>query len=346
MSHRYYIVYASLCVLLAAFFPAMFAAKQERSFSKWYVYSVLLFPVALIHSFLLKKPRHYVNVFFHDKENPSKIKKKAFRTVPTEQKRVLVTPSYIYKVFFSKLLFGAFVGIVFFALARAFVYDTQTLRVASVLFAVIFSAFLSMVEICRFSRLPMIADEITKRTLFIGAISICCSLPIILIKSFILDNIVSERHMPAVMFLCIMISFGLFLVLLFRIQRIFYCVFNKFSDYCLISIASYGVFAACSLIWLSISGLQKYVYLFAMPMQIFSIEYLSGVEYIEKLSNIYSSALVHLFIAVILLLSGLLCRRYKRKELEFRVEYRSKAFRMSRKPILRRHIPNLQIKQQ
>ncbi len=342
MSLRYYFVYSSLCVFLAAFLPAMVAAKRERSFSKWYVYSVLLFPIALIHSFVLKKPRHYVNVFFHDKENPSKIKKKTFRTVPTEQKKILVVPSYIYKVFFSKLLFGAFVGIVLFALFRAFVYDTQTLRVSCVLFAVLFSAFLSAVELCRFSRFPIIADEITKRALMFGAISICCSLPIILIKSLILDNIVSASHMPAVMFLCMIISFGAFLILLFRVQRIFYSVFNKFSDYCLISIASYGIFAACSLIWLSISGLQKYIYLFAMPMQIFSIEYLSGVDYIEKLSQIYSSALVHLFIAVILLLSGLLCRRYKRKEFEFRVEYRSKAFRMSRKPILRRHIPSLQ----
>lgn len=337
-------LYTSLCVLLGAFFPAMVAAKRERSFSKWYVYSVLLFPVALIHSFLLKNPYHYVNVFFHDKENPSKIKKKSFQTVPTEQKKVLVTPSYIYKVFFSKLLFGAFVGVVFFALARAFVYDTETLRVACVLFAILFSVFLSAVELCRFSRFPMIADEITKRALIFCAVSICCSFPIILLKILLLDNIVPEKHMGAVMFLCMILSFGAFLFLLFRVQRIFYSVFNKFSDYCLISIASYGIFAACSLIWLSISGLQKYIYLFAMPMQIFNTQYLSGVEYIEKLTYIYSSALVHLFIAVVLLLSGLLCRRYKKKEFEFRVEYRSKAFRMSRKPILRRHVPNLQMK--
>ena len=190
----------------------------------------------------------------------------------------------------------------------------------------------------------MIADEITKRALIFGAISICCSLPVILLKLLVLDNIVQGKHMPAVMFLCMMLSFGIFLLLLFRMQRIFYSVFNKFLDYCFISIASYGIFAACSLIWLSISGLQKYIYLFALPMQIFSIEYLSGVTYIEEMSHIYSSALVHLFVAVILLLSGLLCRRYKRKEFEFRVEYRSKAFRMSRKPILRRHIPNLQRK--
>lgn len=338
MSPRYYIVYTSLCVLLAAFFPAVVAAKSERSFSKWYMYSVWLFPIALIHSFLLKKPRHYVNVFFHDKENPSKIKKKTFSKVPAGQKKIWVNPSYVYKVFLSKLLFGALAGVVLFALYRAFVYDTKSLRISCVLFAVIFSAFFSTVEICRLSRAPMIADEITKRTLIFGAISICCSLPVILIKSFILDTIVPDRHIPAVMFLCIMLSFGLFLILLFRVQRVFYSVFNKFSDYCLISIASYGIFAACSLIWLSISGLQKYIYLFAMPMQIFTTQYLSGVQYIEKLPSIYSSALVHLFIAVILLLSGLLCRRYKRKEFEFRVEYRSKAFRMSRKPILRRHI--------
>ena len=342
MAHRYYIVYTTLCVLLAAFFPAMVAAKRERSFSKWYVYGVLLFPAALIHSFLLKKPRHYVNVFFHDKETPSEIKKKTFQRVPTEQKQVLVTPSYIYKVFFSKLLFGAFVAIAFFALSRAFVYDTEALRVSCILFAVLFSTFLSAVEMCRFSRFPMIADEITKRALIFSVISICCSLPVILIKALVLDNLVAEKYMPAVMFFCMMLSFGAFLFLLFRVQRIFYSVFNKFSDYCLISIASYGIFAAYSLIWLSISGLQKYIYLFAMPMQIFSTQYLSGVEYIVRLSYIYSSALVHLFIAVILLLSGLLCRRYKRKEFEFRVEYRSKAFRMSRKPILRRHIPNLQ----
>lgn len=341
MSLRYYFVYTSLCVFLAAFVPAMIAAKRERHFSHWYVYSVFLLPIAFVHSLLLKKPIHYINVFTHSKAVPSAIKKKTYKAVPAEQKRILVTPSYIYKVFFSKLLFGAFVALTLFALFRTIVYDTKSLRITCVVFGVAFSTFMSIVEICRFSRFPLIADEVTKRALMIGAISITCSLPVVLLKKLVLDNLLPEIYAPLSMFLCTVVSFGAFLLLLFKMQRIYYSIFAKFSDYCLISIAAYGIFAAVSLIWLSVSAIQRYIYIFAMPMQIFNLEYLAGVDYIGKLSYIYSSALVHLFIALMLLFSGILCRKFKRKEFEYRVEYRSKAFRMSRKPILRRHLPNL-----
>ena len=81
----------------------------------------------------------------------------------------------------------------------------------------------------------------------------------------------------------------------------------------------------------------------AMPMQVLSLDNLGDIStYIPDLSYIYSSALAHFFVEVIILLSGLMCRNYKEKELAARIEYRTNAFRMSRKRILRRHIPNME----
>ena len=81
-----------------------------------------------------------------------------------------------------------------------------------------------------------------------------------------------------------------------------------------------------------------------MQMQLFNFTYFSGVEYIDKMSTIYLSATTHLIVALLLLLSGLRCSAFKKKELTYRVEYRTKAFRTSLKPALYRHIPKTGIK--
>ena len=338
MALRYYFAYSSLCVLLAAFFPAMLAANKDRRFSKWYIYSAVLLPVALLHAIFLKKPVHLVTVYTHSKSNPTHMHKKTYKAVPKGKKNIVVSPKYIYAVFFSKLIFGAFMGIVLFAIFRTFVYDTKTLRLASVIFAALFSLFLSMVEICRLSRFPLIADEITKRAIIIAGISLMCSLPFFLLKTFVFDKTL-PAYSDFLMFACTVSSFALFVVFLLKRQNYYYAFFYKFSDYCVISMCAYAIFSAVTLIWMSIYDIRNFIHAIAMPMQIFNPKYLSGVGYIDNISYIYSSAFVHLFIEIVILFSGLSCRSFKRKELLYRVEYRTKAFRMSRKPILRRHIP-------
>lgn len=335
----YYYAYGTLGVLLAAFIPGIIAAGRERRFSKWYLYGILLFPAAFIHSLFLKKPVHKINVIIHDKENPAKVKRKSYSTVAKEKKKITVSPKYIYMVFFSKLIFGAFVAFSVFAVFRTFVYGTDNLRRACVLFAILFSVLLSVVELCRYSRLPRMADEITKRALIMLAFSVVCSLPIFLIKTFLLDKVVEEYQINFATSVCILISLVVFIVLLTRKQQLYYSVFNRFSDYCMLSIFAYAIYAAITLIWMSMSQVRHLTLAVAMPAQILNIEYFSDVTFLGKLSSIYSAALVHLCIAALLFVSGLVCKGNKRKELERRIEYRSKAFRMSRKGILRRHIP-------
>lgn len=337
----YRLAYGTLAVLLAAFIPGIIAAGKERRFSRWYIYGFFLPLVAFVHSLLLKKPIHKINVITHDKENPTKRKRKSYRAVPAEKKKITISPKYIYMVFFSKLIFGAFVALSVFAAFRAFVQGTDSLKLACTIFAVVFSVLLSIVELCRFSRFPRMADEITKRALITVMISVVSSLPIYLIKKFVLDSIVPQNYSDFVRFVCTIVSFVIFIALLMRKQQLYYSVFARFSDYCMLSICAYAIFAAISLIWMSISEISRLIYAVAMPMQIFNMGYFEGVEIIGKLSYIYSTAFVHLCIVVFLLFSGLMCKRYKRKELEARIEYRSKAFRMSRKRILRRHIRKL-----
>lgn len=337
----YNFAYGTLLVLLAAFIPGIIAAGKEYRFSKWYIYGFFLLPVAVVHSLILKKPIHIINVITHDKENPTKRKKKPYRAVPAEKKKITISPKYIYMVFFSKLIFGAFVALSVFALFRAFVQGTDSLKLTCMIFAVVFSVLLSIVELCRFSSFPRMADEITKRALITVLISVVSSLPIYVIKKFVLDNIVPESHSDFVRFVCAVVSFVIFIALLMRKQQLYYSVFARFSDYCMLSVFAYAIFAAISLIWMSISEISRLIYAVAMPMQIFNMGYFEGVEIIAKLSYIYSSAFVHLCIVVFLLFSGLMCKKYKRKELEARIEYRSRAFRMSRKRILRRHIRKL-----
>ena len=327
-----------LSLIIASYIPAMIAAYRNRRFSKWYVYALVLFPVALFHSILLKKPQHTINVYRYDKTSPLQRNKNTYLKVPVEKKRQLFSPGYVCMVFVSKLIFGAFMALALFALFRTFVKDTASLRFICCVFALLFSMLLSVVQMCGFSRFPIIADEITKRAIMICAISIACSLPLFLIKNLVLD-ILMTKHSEFLMFVCTLASFGLFLFLMLRMQSYYYSIFYKFSDYCVLSVCAYAIFTAITLIWMSISDIRAFIYAIAMPMQIFNLNYLSGVDYIENISYIYSSAFVNLFIEIIILFSGLLCRNYKKKELAYRVEYRTKAFRMSQKRVLRRHIP-------
>lgn len=330
----YYIACAVLVFIIAGFFPAMVATCKQHRFGKWYLYSVALFPVALVHSVLLKKPLHCARIYIHDKNDPSKRRKKVYKIVPVEKKRRFVSPTYMCAVFFSKLIFGAFAAIVFFALFRTFVRDTSLLRITCLNFAVVLSLFLSVVEICGFSIFPVMADEITKRALIFTFYSAVCSLPLFAVKTFVLDKLIPQ-YSEFFAFAISITAFALFLILILRKQQMYYSFFGKFSGYCGISMMAYAVYAAITLIMLSLSLTRDFVCAAALPMRVLSLQ--PVLEY--NLTSIYSAALMHFFIELIILFSGLSCRAYKQREMEARIEYRSNAFRMSRKRILRRHIP-------
>ena len=342
MISAYYFLYGTLGVLLAAYIPGIIAAEKEHRFSVWYIYGVLLLPVAIVHSLLLKKPTHLINVFTHDKNDPLKRKKQSYALIPREKRKFYFSPKHIYIVFFSKLLFGAFVAFSVFAVFRTLVYGTESLRRACAVFAILFAVMLAIVELCRYSRLPLIADEITKRALIIISYSIVCSLPFYLLKVFVADVFFTQRYANLAGFLLSMASSILFVVLLLKRERVYYSFFSRFSEYCLLSMCAYAMYAAISLVWMSVTNFRDLVYLLSMPAQLFNMNYISEIKVLERLPYIYSSALVHLIIEGILFISGLLCRGFKRKEMEFRIEYRSKAFRMSRKRVLRRHIPKIE----
>ena len=338
----YYLVVAILVLVIAAFVPAIIAACKDLHFSKWYIYALLLFPIALVHSLIVKKSGfvHTIGVLTDDKTSPSGRKKKVYRALPLKNQSREVSPLFICAVFFSKLIFGAFVALSFFALFRTFVSDIPFLRTACINFAIVFSVMLSIVQIYGFSRFPVLADEITKRALIISFYSILCSLPLFLIKEFVLDK-AFDKYKDFFTFLCSAVAMVIFVLMLLKRQRFYYSVFAKFSDYCIISICAYAIYAAISLIVLSTDLTRPLINAFAMPMQVLNLENLGNISYIPDLSYIYSSALAHFCVAIIILLSGILCRNYKEKEVLARVEYRSAAFRMNRKRILRRHIPNV-----
>ncbi|MBQ3022402.1 MAG: hypothetical protein IJD91_03655 [Clostridia bacterium] len=338
----YYMVIAVLVLVILAFIPAIIAACKDLHFSKWYIYSLFLFPIALVHSIIIKRSGfiHTIGVLTTDSKNPADRKKKVYKALPIKDQCRRVSPIFICAVFFSKLIFGAFVALSFFALFRTVNSDIAFLRTACINFAIIFSLMLSIVQICGFSRLPVFADEITKRALIISFYSIVCSLPLYLIKEFVLDKSFA-KYADFFTFLCAAVSMLVFIRAILRRQRVYYSAFSRFSDYCVLSIASYAIYAAISLILLSMTAVRPYINTVAMPMQVLSLENLGDISYIPDLSYIYSSALAHFFVEIVILLSGLLCRNFKEKEVAARVEYRTTAFRMSRKRILRRHIPNM-----
>lgn len=338
MFSAYYFLYGTLALLLIAYIPAMIAAGKEKSFTKWYAYGVLLLPVAFIHSLLLKKPQHRVKIFTHDEKNPTKRTKKSYPLVPKAKKEISISPKYLYMVFFSKFIFGVFVAFSVFAIFRTIVHGTDTLMQACAVFAILFSVMLSIVELSRLSKFPHIADEITKRALIMIACSVVCSLPLYLLKTYVAEAVFPDKYADFVKFIFVLTSFGVFIALILRRQRIFYSAFSHFRDYTILSMCAYAIFAAISLVWMSSADNRELIYAAAMPTQVFNMEYLSDTKVIGNLSYIYSSAALHLLVEGIIFVSGLLCRGFKRKEMEYRVEYRSQAFRMSRKRILRRHI--------
>lgn len=337
----YYIACIILGLITAAFVPAMIAANKQCRFSKWYLYSLCLFPFALVHAILLRKPSYLIRVYMSDKNDPSVRKQRLYGSVPVEKRRRSIVPAHICAVFFSKLIFGAFIALAFFALFRTFVYDTPLLRVTCANFAIVFSVLLSIVEICELSRIPMIADEITKRALFILLYSVLCSLPLFLFKTFVLDKTLAQ-YSAFFTFLCAAVSMTIFILLVLKRQRVYYSFFSRFFDYCTISVLAYAIYAAITLILLSIPLGRHYINAVAMPMQVSNLKNLADNIHIHNLSYIYSSALAHLLVEIIIFFSGLSCRNFKRKELEARIEYRTAAFRMSRKRILRRHIPKME----
>ncbi len=328
-----------LGMLLLGFISAMIAASKNHSFIRWYTFGALLFPVALIYAIRLHKPVRIVNIL--SSADLSDRRKKSYRKVSTEKRRIRkLSASYFAAVLFTKAIFGAFLGVTAFAIIRTYCPNTLTLRSICVIFATLFTILMSLTEIMGFSKLPIIADEITKRALQMFVISAVSSLPMFFISKLITTNILF--HTEFVRFLFTLGAFVIFLILLFRLQRRYYSRFSKFFDYCILSIFSYIVFSATTLVIISISkGLRKILFAMAMQMQLFNFTYFSGVEYIDKMSTIYLSAIIHLFIVLILLLSGLQCRTFRKKELAYRVEYRTKAFRTSQKPALYRHIPKV-----
>ncbi len=338
-----FILFAGILVLIiVAFIPAIIAACKDLRFSKWYIYSFFLFPIALVHSLVIRKSHfvHTIGVYTSDEKNPSGRKKKVYKALAVKDQDRKISPLYICAVFFSKLIFGAFVGLSFFALFRVLNSDIEFLVMTCTNFAIAFSILLSVVQICGFSRFPVIADEVTKRAIIILFYSVLCSLPFYLIKKYALASF--DKYNDFFTFLCAATSMLIFVYVLLRRQRIYYRVFSKFTDYCVISMASYVIYAAMSLILLSMSEVRPYINMVAMPMQVLSLENLGEIaRAVPDISYIYSSALAHLVVELILLLSGILCRDFKRKELEARVEYRTNAFRISRKRILRRHISNM-----
>ncbi len=332
--------YCISCVVLAliilAFIPAMVASQKNRPFVRWYVYGILLFPAALIHSILIKKPIRLINIYSSTEDRSRKIK--TYKALPIKKNNRKLSFSYVVMVFFAKLLFGMLVAFMAFAIIRTYTPDSLTLRWTAVCFAGILAAMLSVTEIFGFSRVPYIADEMTKRSLEMLAFSVIVSAVMSGVKILITSNV--ESHLEFYRFLCTAIAFVLFCVLLFNMQRRYYRIFYGFFDYCMISVGSYIMYAAVTLVSVTLFGKGKVImYALSMPMQMFNFSYFSNVSYIDSLPLVYSAALVHAIVVLLLLLSGLQCLAYRKKELAFRVEYRSKAFRMTRRQALRRHIP-------
>ena len=75
-----------------------------------------------------------------------------------------------------------------------------------------------------------------------------------------------------------------------RKQQLYYSVFARFSDYCMLSIFAYAIFAAISLIWMSISEISRLIYAVAMPMQIFNMKYFEEMKY-EEISSILGTSI-------------------------------------------------------
>lgn len=326
------------CLILVAFIPAMIAAHKSFSFKRWYFYGLLLFPVALIHSIVVQPPVRIITVYSSGKDRTRK--KKSYRAVPVKkEKRKKHTLMTVLMVFATKLIFGAFVAFSSFALSRTYIADGALLRITCVVFAFLVSIAMTVTELMRFSRGPVIADEMSKRALVITAFSVVVSAIMSAVKILITANV--SRHHEFFRFLCTLVAFIVFVYLIINMQRGYYRRFSRFTDYCMITVGAYVMYAAVMLVMLSMIKEWRFiVYSASMPMQLFNFSYFSDIKYIDNMSAIYAAASVHAVIIVLILLSGWQCCNYKKREFAYRVEYRTKAFRMSRRPVLRRHIVN------
>ena len=325
-----------LSLIIVAFIPAMIASRKSCRFTKWYLYGIVLFPVAFVHSLLIKKPIRVITVYSTAKDGGRK--KKTYRAVPVKRNKRKLSFGYVAFVFLTKLLSGAFAAFISFAIMRMYLSDTDLLRIACSVFAVVLAAFMTVTQVFGFSRVPFIADEMTKRALIIMLFSVVISAVMSVVKILLTSNISEYREFFR--FLCTVISFAGFLFLLLKMQGYYCRIYYGFFDYCVLTVGSYGMYTSVMLVMLSVVKKWRFVvYALSMPMQMFNFSYFENINYIEQLSAIYSAAFVHIIIAVLILLSGLGCYNYRRKELLFRAEYRSKAFRMSRRQALRRHIP-------
>lgn len=323
-----------LALILAAFIPAMIAANKDYRFVKWYVYALVLFPVALVHSLKLKKPVRIVNVF-SEKSDRTRVRKR-YKKVSIQSRDLNLSFRYIAIVFLTKFLFSGFLALVAYAIMRSYNYDTLSLRITAVIFCFVMTVFLSITEIAGFSRITVFADELTKRALYFIAASALASLPMFIISRIITG--VGGNHIEFYRFLCTLISFVLLVSFVLRLQSRFYGKFYRFFDYCVLSIFSYGMYSAVMVVLMTISDLRIVANALSMPMYIFDFSYFSDVKSVSNFSGVHLAVMANLLVCALIFISGLLCKNYKKKELLSRVEYRTKAFRMSKKRTLRRHI--------
>ncbi len=330
----YIISYMVLALILLAFIPAIIAAEKGKSFSKWYIFSLLLLPVTFVRVLYLKKPVKIINIY-----NSRNGKKHPYKITEDKRNKNRISAGYLCNVFFTKLIFSVFASFVALATIRLCVPPSEHLYLVCIAFAILLAIMLSIVEIRRVSKITFLADEITKRALVIFLMSAIISVPMFFISIILAHTVV--LHHQFIRFCCTLISFVAFIILLFRSQNYYYAIFRKFFDYCILSVCAYVIFAATTLSMLSMTSLSFIPYFIAMPTQLFNFTYFNSVEYIGSLSVIYGAAAIHLLLVILLFFSGLGCRNYKKKELLERVEYRTKAFRMSQKRILRRHIPKI-----
>lgn len=325
-----------LSLIILAFIPAMIAAHKDYPFFRWYIYGLILFPVATVHGLLIKRPTCIINIYKSlDERSRSR---KSYRVVPVKKIKRKFSAGYICAVLSAKLLFSLFVAIAVYAIMRTYISDIGLLLFTGIVFWILLAICMMVVELSGYSRIPLIADEVTKRTLIILVFSVMVSFVLYFLKVFITSNI--SQHREFVRFICTAVAFIVQVVLIFLMQRRYYGAFARFFDYCILTVYAYVMFASITLVFLSLTDVFHFAFsILSMPMQLFNFSYFSDIVYIEKLPTIYSVALVHIFVVVLLLISGWQCHRYKKKEREARVEYRTKAFRMSRKRALRRHIP-------
>lgn len=323
-----------LGLILIAFVPAIIASHKNYSFTAWYFYGVIFFPIALAEAIKLKKPVRKINVLMSGEGRNRK--KKTYLKAYRKKERYISFP-FILAVFVTKLFFGLFIGLAAYALARMFFNDSPILRGIYISFSLIYAMLLSYTQICEVSTFPVLADEITKRALLIIAISAAASLPMFLLKNIITVNVSDNREF--IRFICTLSAFVIFMALVFRMQRRYYGLFAKFFDYAGISMFAYVFYASVMLVAMSLSkGFRVVANALAMQLQLFNFKYFENIGYIGNLPSIYAAAAVHFVVLLLLAVSGWQCCKYKKKELEYRIEYRTKAFRMSRKRVLRRHV--------